>query len=64
MFLNLGKIYEGGLVHCQTQNVHQYMITVTCGLILRKMTSTEGLDCVFSGGRDFLSSTGDPAWSS
>ena len=28
------------------------------------MTSTEVLVCVFSGGRDVLSSVGDPAWSS
>lgn len=28
------------------------------------MTSTEVLVCVFSGGRDVLSSVGDSAWSS
>ena len=60
---NPGKLSEGRLVHCQNQNVRKYMI-LTCGLIFRKMASTEGLVCDFSGGRDFLSSLGDPAWSS
>ena len=36
----------------------------TCGLIFFRTESTVSLACVFSGGREFLSSVGDPARSS
>ena len=58
--LSVAKLSESS----QNQNQDRRFIIVTCGLIFRKTISKEGLGWLLIGGRDFLSSVGDPAWSS